>query len=314
MACSLFVTSIAILLFVSYTYAQQCEQPSNVSRFDCHPENDPTIDKCLERKCCWKSPSQQSNSIGFRDLHVPSCYYPSDFPTYEVTSSSPTDFGQRIRILKTQTTYMPHDILDLTVDLIYETEQRFRIRIYDSIYVRYEVPLQVPVVEKKADTTDYDVAVKSKPFSLLVTRKSTGVILFDSSVSPLMFADQFIKISTRLSSPFLYGLGEHRQSLLINVTDSWKRLTFYSRNFPPLENFNLYGVHPFHINLEQAPNNQTSAHGQFFLNSNAMDIDLQPLPALTYTTIGGIIDLYIFTGPTVQNVIEQYWDIIGVKE
>ncbi len=44
-----------------------------------------------------------------------------------------------------------------------------------------------------------------------------------------------------------------------------------------------------------------------------MDIDLQPLPALTYTTIGGIIDLYIFTGPTVQNVIEQYWDIIGVK-
>jgi len=43
-----------------------------------------------------------------------------------------------------------------------------------------------------------------------------------------------------------------------------------------------------------------------------MDIDLQPLPALTYTTIGGIIDLYIFTGPTVQNVIEQYWNIIGV--
>ncbi len=44
-----------------------------------------------------------------------------------------------------------------------------------------------------------------------------------------------------------------------------------------------------------------------------MDVDLQPLPALTYTTIGGIIDLYIFTGPTVQNVIEQYWSVIGVR-
>jgi hypothetical protein len=42
-----------------------------------------------------------------------------------------------------------------------------------------------------------------------------------------------------------------------------------------------------------------------------MDVDLQPLPALTYTTVGGIIDLYIFTGPTVQNVIEQYWNVIG---
>ncbi len=49
------------------------------------------------------------------------------------------------------------------------------------------------------------------------------------------------------------------------------------------------------------------------LNSNAMDIDLQPLPALTYTTIGGIVDLYIFTGPTAEEVIEQYWNVIGVR-
>jgi lysosomal alpha-glucosidase len=73
------------------------------------------------------------------------------------------------------------------------------------------------------------------------------------------------------------------------------------------------GVHPFHINLELNKNGQTNVHGQFFLNSNAMDVDLQPLPAITYTTVGGIIDLYIFTGPTIQNVIEQYWNVIGVR-
>ncbi len=75
----------------------------------------------------------------------------------------------------------------------------------------------------------------------------------------------------------------------------------------------VLGVHPFHIALELSTNDQTNVHGQFLLNSNAMDVDLQPLPALTYTTTGGIIDLYIFTGPTPQDVIQQYWDIIGVR-
>jgi hypothetical protein len=64
---------------------------------------------------------------------------------------------------------------------------------------------------------------------------------FDSSVAPLIFADQFIKISTRLSSPLIYGLGEHRERLLLNVTNNWKRLTFWARDVPPTPNNNLYG-------------------------------------------------------------------------
>jgi hypothetical protein len=74
----------------------------------------------------------------------------------------------------------------------------------------------------------------------------------------------------------------------------------HSSLFQMIYNVILVGVHPFHINLELNKTGQTNVHGQFFLNSNAMDVDLQPLPALTYTTIGGIIDLYIFTGPTVE--------------
>jgi hypothetical protein len=64
---------------------------------------------------------------------------------------------------------------------------------------------------------------------------------FDSSVAPLIFADQFIKFSTRLSSPLLYGLGEHEQPLLIDVTKQWKKLTFWARDVPPTPNNNLYG-------------------------------------------------------------------------
>jgi hypothetical protein len=69
----------------------------------------------------------------------------------------------------------------------------------------------------------------------------TVVFRFDSSVSPLIFADQFIKFSSRLSSPLLYGFGEHQQPLLINITEEWKRTTFYTRDFPPIEHINLYG-------------------------------------------------------------------------
>ncbi len=177
-----FVTSIVVLCFVTYAYTQQCDQSLDVARFDCYPEGGPTQEKCEARKCCWRLPTQQvtlgaNRWSNFGNVTVPSCYYPSDFPTYEVTSNEPTDFGQRLQIHKSQTTYMPNDILDLTVDLIYETQQRFRMKIYDPANKRYEVPLDVPVVQKKADMTDYEVVVKSKPFALVVSRKSTGAIL-----------------------------------------------------------------------------------------------------------------------------------------
>jgi hypothetical protein len=172
-----FVTSIVVLCFVTYIYTQQCDQSSDVARFDCYQEDGSAQDKCEARKCCWRLPFQQSNSTGLRDPDVPYCYYPSDFPTYQVTSNETTDFGQRIRLFKSQATYMPQDIPNLTVDLIYETQQRFRLQIYDSAFQRYQVPLQVPKVQQKADMTDYDVVIQSKPFAIVVTRKSTGVIL-----------------------------------------------------------------------------------------------------------------------------------------
>ena len=72
---------------------------------------------------------------------------------------------------------MPNDTQELTVDLIFETNQRFRIRIYQSTEERYQVPIPVPVVQTKANMTDYDVKVNENPFYIVVTRISTGVVL-----------------------------------------------------------------------------------------------------------------------------------------
>ena len=84
-------------------------------------------------------------------------------------------------------------------------------------------------------------------------------------------------------------------------------------SFDRLIFFLMIGVHPFHINVEITNKAPVNFHGQFLLNSNAMDIDLQPFPSITYLTTGGIIDLYLFTGPTAADVIQQYWDVIGVR-
>lgn len=45
-----------------------------------------------------------------------------------------------------------------------------------------------------------------------------------------------------------------------------------------------------------------------FLSS---DVVLQPAPALTWRTIGGILDFYVFLGPDPASVIGQYIEVIG---
>lgn len=42
-----------------------------------------------------------------------------------------------------------------------------------------------------------------------------------------------------------------------------------------------------------------------------LDVILQPSPAITFRTIGGIFDIYFFLGPTPADVIKQYSEIVG---
>lgn len=45
-----------------------------------------------------------------------------------------------------------------------------------------------------------------------------------------------------------------------------------------------------------------------------LDVVLQPTPALTWRTIGGILDIYIFIGPDPSSVVQQYTEVVGEFE
>lgn len=56
---------------------------------------------------------------------------------------------------------------------------------------------------------------------------------FDTNLagSPLIYGDQFLQISTLLSSNQLYGFGEHQAAL--QKGGGWSRYSFWARDQPP---------------------------------------------------------------------------------
>ncbi|XP_062507778.1 lysosomal alpha-glucosidase-like isoform X2 [Corticium candelabrum] len=170
------------------------------------------------------------------------------------------------------------------------------------------------------DYRDYEFSYTKSPFSFVVKRTSTGTVLFNTNYGSLVFSDQFLQISSSLPSDLVYGLGEHihrrsevesKPSQRIDLA-KWTTVTLFTRDiFPEDPAWNLYGVHPFYLAIEPLINGERKSYGVLFLNSNAMDIALQPLPAITYRTTGGIMDFYFFVGDTPEDVIQQYTALIG---
>jgi len=200
------------------------------------------------------------------------------------------------------------DINTARVDVEFQTDSRLRIKFSDPNKARFEVPGAIASPPSRAPNPLYAVEFVTSPvFAIRVTRRSTGAIVFDTTIGGLILSDQFLQISTRLSSSNMYGLGEHEHTTLRHDMN-WKTWAMYARDIAVQGDVNLYGVHPFYMNLESSGN---TAHGVLFHNANAQEVKLMPAPALTYRTIGGVLDIYLFFGPTPDNVVQQYNTALG---
>ncbi|KAJ8029434.1 Sucrase-isomaltase, intestinal [Holothuria leucospilota] len=309
--------------------------PEN-NRFDCGPDRD-GIDQatCESRGCTW-SPATTSGP--------PSCFYPEGYGTYDMNTFFTEPWGYRAELQRRVSTpnHFSEGIDTLWLDVELQTKSRLHFKIYDPNEQRFEVPNDLPgTPASAAETRLYSVAFNGRPFSFQVTRIDTGNVVrvycvddyaertedttrdlaksslvngvtkqcefrFDTSVGALVFEDQFLQLSTKLSSHNVYGFGEHEHESFRHDMN-WKRWGSFSRDQPPSPEANLYGTHPFYMCLEDDSN----AHGVFLNNANGQDVALQPTPALTFRHIGGVLDFYMFFGPTPEDVVAQYTETIG---
>ncbi|KAK9234319.1 glycosyl hydrolases family 31-domain-containing protein [Lipomyces kononenkoae] len=202
------------------------------------------------------------------------------------------------------------DVKNLTVSITPYTSDIVRIKIADTANKQWQLPANV-VPEGSASTgtiktKSYTVSYTKSPFTFQVSRPS-GEVLFDTSVSglpSLIFENEYLEISSVLpDNANIYGLGD--------MADSFRRppdttlQTLWNIDQGTTRKNNAYGSHPVYYELRNG-----LVHGVFLRNSNGMDIALVP-GQITYRVIGGVLDFYVFTGPTPAGALDQYTSIIG---
>ncbi|XP_075810057.1 putative maltase-glucoamylase 2 [Microtus pennsylvanicus] len=285
------------------SFTPDCPNIAESERIDCALGEVVTEDICRwQYKCCWKPVA---------DTKAPACFFPKNWG-YEATNIRNESTGLTAQLKKLSTpSHFGNDIADALFTAEYQAANRFHFKITDSNELRYEVPHEnINLMNGTADasTLSYSVEVIKMPFSIRIIRKSNRKVLLDTGIGPLQFAQQYLQMSFRLPSSNVYGLGEHvHQQYLHNM--SWNTWPIFTRDATPTEGMaNLYGAHTFFLCLEDTSG---ASLGVFLLNSNAMEVTLQPAPAVTYRTTGGILDFYIFLGNTPEQVVQEYLEVVG---
>ncbi|CAK4699767.1 hypothetical protein LEN26_018477 [Aphanomyces euteiches] len=253
------------------------------------------------------------------------CFQQSFDDTYNLTAWQSTPSGYTGRLVLSPGFRGPfgNDIPELVVHVHLESDTRVRVRILDPKFRRYEVPLPLFNLDHSKERLRgkldrlYVVSVTYTPFGLSITRRSTGEVVFNSTstghFNGLIFSNQFIEFSTAVPSPpRFFGLGEHVGRLLGSAQGDhytmWTRDQLANRDNEHTASGgdNEYGVYPLYIRIEDSG----AAHGVYLVNSNALEVVAQP-HAMTFRTVGGIVDFFVFLGPSAPQVVEQYTALVG---
>ena len=285
----------------------ECPDIPNSLRFDCHPDPEVTQESCQARGCCWKPPNLES-----LPLNIPYCYYPERYSLYKRVNSSRSDTVEKHHFVNVRPSGFPKDVKNVEVEVsCFNDPSILRLKIVDKDSSRFEVPFTNFDTDKGAHLSECDhqfILSDDEDLRFKIQHRDSGQVIFDTfNAGVLVFSDQFLQISSILRTKFIYGLGEHRKPFLKAV--NWKQLSFWNADqWPSSDSTNLYGSHPFYINMDPT---SKSGFGIFWLNSNAMEAILQPTPAITLRSLGGVFDLFFISGPKPEQILMEYTKIVG---
>lgn len=196
------------------------------------------------------------------------------------------------------------------------------------------MPITIPPDATFPSDPLYDVEFSEDPvFAFRILRKSSGAVVFDSSLGGMTLADQYLQLGIRVPTENIYGFGQNEHpnfkhdmnwktwgtafSILLSehldyfltqpLNFRFRLAAMFATDRAPDPNLALYGVHPHYTAVED----DGQVHSVLFLNSNAQEVALTPAPGIVYRTIGGVIDVYIFMGPTAEDSVRQYTGAVG---
>ena len=211
-------------------------------------------------------------------------------------------------------------------------------KIYDAAEKAYQIPsnLLPPPPSTQPSSPDLILHYHPAPFAFWIARRSNDEIIFDTRqlsspiyprhmvrengdtirdtnmpAHPLIFSDQYLQLSTALpENTNIYGLGEVIASSGIRRDPNGTVQAFWNRDSAGSpHDSNMYGTHPFYVEKRLTPTGSLS-HGVFMKTSHGLDVILRP-KTLQYRILGGVFDMYFFSGPTPINVVQQYAEVIG---
>jgi alpha-glucosidase len=269
---------------------------------------------CENAGCCWDDSPGAINS----------CFAPKIYGyAYSETSSQPGVVQGSLELTDPSGMLGP-DFTELDITITQETASRTHIKIVPPNSNRWEVPetlLPRPGgVYTEADALTSTIISTAKtdpnnPMEIYISRQNggvpTGELIFIFS-KMLVYQDQYIQCV--LASPTgvvaSYGFGESTrtsQHLEVNSTYAMWNTDHLAASFDG----SLYGTHPFFIQVMPSG----KAHGVMFMNSNAQQAFIADSDTMGQSigvqTTGGVLDMYVFAGPTPADVVKQLQEVVG---